>query len=189
MNIYEIMSEETKYECPECGTSVAEDETKCPGCGAVFEESGDEAIKEPEAAVVTAEKADDEVGEPVKDAETADDAGGEPVKEAERVDAEEADDVAEEKKEDEQTPVKKEAAPPAAKPKNAGLNKGGIVIALLGGLGLAGAALLDPLLNILDSKHPADINIGPTQMLGIAAAAIVLAVGIVVAFAMRKTAK
>jgi DNA-directed RNA polymerase subunit RPC12/RpoP len=167
-----MMSEETKYECPECGTSVAENETKCSGCGAVFEESADEAVKEPEAAVVTAEKVEDE--------------GGEPVTEAEKVDTNEADSVEEEKKEDEGTHDKTEERPPATEPKNAGLNKIGIVIALLGGLGVVGAALLDALINILDSNHPADINIGPTQMLGIAAAAIVLAVGIVVTFAMRR---
>jgi DNA-directed RNA polymerase subunit RPC12/RpoP len=32
----ESCSEETEYECPNCGKPVSEDDVKCPHCGAVF---------------------------------------------------------------------------------------------------------------------------------------------------------
>jgi len=174
ITVNEIMPEETKYECPECGTSVNEDESKCPGCGAVFDEGPKEAAEGPEVAIVTAEKVEDESDEPVKEAEK--------IGTNEDTD----DNGEEEKKEAEETPDEKEEEPPAHEPKKAGPNKLGLVISVVGILGVMGAVLLDPLMNILDSKHPADINIGTTQMAGVLVAAIVLVAGIVITFAMRK---
>jgi hypothetical protein len=219
MDVNESMAEETTYECPECGTSVGEHETRCPGCGAVFEDSTAEDDQEREVAVVAAEKDDEEGGEPegkaeeaeddadetarepenaeeeenepVKEAEKIEDAGDEPVEEAEKVEAGEiTGEKAEAEKEDAgEASSEREEEPAARMPKKAGLNMGGIVIAALGGAGILGALLLDPLMNLVDSKHPADINIGPTQLLGVVVAALVLAAGGVIAFVMRKKGK
>jgi uncharacterized membrane protein YdbT with pleckstrin-like domain len=123
--------------------------------------------------VVTAEKVEDESVEPEKEQED---------KEAK----EDAGEKTEEKKKEEETPDEEDREPPAGEPMKAGLNKVGIVVSVLGILGVVGAVLLDPVMNILDSKHSAAIIIGPTQMAGVLVAAVVLVVGLVITFAMRK---
>jgi hypothetical protein len=168
------MPEETKLECPDCGTSVKESDTKCPGCGAVFEDDAKEDAGATDVAVVTAENVEDESSDPEKDKED--------IKAKEDADekTEETD------KEEDETPDEGEKEPPAGEPMKAGLNKVGIVVSALGILGVLGAVLLDPVMNILDSKHSSAIIIGPTQMAGVLAAAVVLVVGLVITFAMRK---
>ena len=168
------MPEETKFECPDCGTSVNESDSKCPGCGAIFEEPAKKDAGGAEVAVVTAEKVEDESAEPEKeqeDKELKEDTGKK---------------TEEKKKEEEETPDEEDREPPAGEPMKAGLNIVGIVVSVLGILGVVGAVLLDPVMNTLDSKHSAAIIIGPTQMAGVLVAAVVLVVGLVITFAMRK---
>jgi hypothetical protein len=71
-----------------------------------------------------------------------------------------------------------EAGPPAPNIKKPGLSMAGLMITVLGAIGIVGAYLLDPILNMTDSSHPAGISIGNTQMMGIGVAAVVLVVGI-----------
>lgn len=75
---------------------------------------------------------------------------------------------------------------PAPKKKKTGVSMVGLMIMLVGALGLVGAFVFDPIMNMMDSSHPADINIGNTQMIGIVVAAIVLVVGIIITVLMRK---
>ena len=185
------MPEPSDYECPECGTQVGESDNKCHGCGAVFEENPEEGAEEPDIAIVTAEKVYDESGEPVEEAEKVEEDSEGNVEDAEENDVkEDTDDKTKEKEqEDEETPDEKEEEPPAEAPRKAGLNKGGIVVTVLGVLGIVGAVLLDPLMNLVYSEHSADINMGTAQMAGVLVAVIVLIAGIVITFAMRRKGK
>jgi len=118
------------------------------------------------------------------------------VIEAEKVDegsenAEEAEEEDETEKEKEVETGKKESrAEPdeetSAPKKKAGLPMAGIIITVLGAIGIVGAVLLDPIMNMTNQSHPADIIIGNMQMIGIAVAAVVLVVGIVITVLMRK---
>ena len=69
--------------------------------------------------------------------------------------------------------------------KKGGLNMGGMILAVLGVLGTIGAVLLDPILHMTDSKHSADIVIGPTQIMLILVGVIILVAGLAVAFVFR----
>ncbi len=126
------------------------------------------------------------IGETAKDREEAESAdggkgGGRPTEKAEN-----EEDSGGGKKAEEEPVVASRKGPSSRHGKKAGPNKAGIAIAALGALGLAGAVLLDPILNLLDSKHPAGINIGTTQMAGLMAAVIVLAAGVVIALVMGR---
>jgi uncharacterized membrane protein YcjF (UPF0283 family) len=74
----------------------------------------------------------------------------------------------------------------APKKKKSGLPMAGMMVTALGAVGIVGAVLLDPIMNAMNHSHPADIAIGSTQMIGIAVAAVVLVVGIVITVVMRK---
>jgi hypothetical protein len=81
--------------------------------------------------------------------------------------------------------AEKAAQPPkAGKP---GPNLVGIAVAVLGALGLGGAILLDPLLNLIDNNHPAEPSIGTSQLAIMIAAAPVMMAGIIIAFTLRRT--
>ena len=101
-----------------------------------------------------------------------------------------ADESGEKADESEQKPEKsgkvnsKEPAAPGKK--KIGLNMVGVVITVLGVLGLIGAVLLDPFMNIVDSSHPAAMNIGIMQMIGIAVAVLVLVAGVMITIAKRE---
>ena len=101
-------------------------------------------------------------------------------------------DVKEDSKEktEEVEEVKEEKSKHPAPKKKSILSLSGLIIAVLGALGLVGAILLDPLMNMTDSNHSADINIGGTQMMAVLAAAMVVIVGMVITIIMRsKSAK
>jgi len=80
----------------------------------------------------------------------------------------------------------KSKEPEAVKTKKPGLNMIGVVVSVLGVLGLIGAVLLDPFMNIVDSSHPAAMNIGFMQMIGLAVAVLVLAAGVMITISKRK---
>ena len=105
---------------------------------------------------------------------------GEPEDTAEAEDKEKAE-TGEEKPEE-----KTEAEPPAPKAKKSGLSMAGLIVTVLGAVGTVGAFLLDPILNMTDSSHPAGISIGNIQMMVIGVAAVVLIVGIVIIVLPRK---
>lgn len=165
------MPEGGAYECPDCGARVKEEDTICISYGAVFEDNA-EAHEKP-AGEAASDVIDAELIRP--------EAGEEKPKETGQVPEKEKDEAEKAGKEKEEPPPKEKIKP--------GLNTTGLVIAVLGVLGLAGAILLDPILNIIDSAHPAGISIGPSQMAGIAVAALVLVAGVVIAFAMRRKGK
>jgi hypothetical protein len=70
--------------------------------------------------------------------------------------------------------------PSAVEKKKSGPNILGVAISVLGILGLIGGVLLDPFMNIVDSSHPAAMNIGMMQMIGIAVAVLVLVAGVMI---------
>jgi uncharacterized membrane protein YdbT with pleckstrin-like domain len=113
------------------------------------------------------------------------------VVEAEKVEDEPEDKAEAEEKEEaepkkEKTQKKPEKEPPVPKSKKSGLSMAGLIITVLGAIGIAGAVLLDPIMNLMDSSHPAEISIGNMQMIGIVAAAVVLIVGIIITVITRK---
>ena len=134
------------------------------------------------------EKTDDNEDEEAKEVEAEDGAEDSENKVENVEDQKEQTEEDGEQAEDEKKKVEADAEeePTAPVKKKAGLNMGGVVIAILGVLGLIGAVLWDPFMNILESKHAADINIGSTQIYGIVAAVLVLLVGVMIIFAMRK---
>jgi F0F1-type ATP synthase assembly protein I len=75
---------------------------------------------------------------------------------------------------------------PGPKKKKSGIPMIGLIVTLLGAIGIVGAVLLDPIMNMMDASHPAGIAIGSMQMIGVGVAAMVLVVGIVIAVVMRK---
>jgi len=85
----------------------------------------------------------------------------------------------EDEKDAEEVVEVKSEEPAAPKKKSALVNMAEIVIVLVGVVGVVGALLLDPVMNIFDSGHSADINIGTTQMMGVVAAMVVLIAGLV----------
>jgi len=131
------------------------------------------------------EKADDVESKEASEAE-AEDAEENGEKKAEDQKEQAEDD--EEKDDDDKTIVETEAEeePPAPVKKKAGPSMGGVAIAIVGVLGVIGAVLWDPFMNIMDSKRSAAINVGTTQLFGIVAAALVLVVGVIIVFAMRR---
>lgn len=111
--------------------------------------------------------------------------------EVEDVTAVESEQGTEEEKADESGQKAKEKKangkkPAAAQTKKSGPNTLGIAISILGVLGLIGGVLLDPFMNIVDSSHPAAMNIGIMQMIGIAVAVLVLVAGVMMTIAKRK---
>ena len=62
----------------------------------------------------------------------------------------------------------------------------GLAITVLGALGVAGAVVLDPVMNMMDSSHSATIAIGMMQMGGIAVAAVVLVAGVLISMKRKK---
>jgi len=81
---------------------------------------------------------------------------------------------------------KLEAGPPAPTPKKSGISMPGLIVTVLGAIGIVGAVILDPIMNMMDSSHSADIIIGNTHMMVVVAAAVVLIVGIVITVLTRK---
>lgn len=96
-----------------------------------------------------------------------------------------AEKVEDEKDAEDVVEVKSEE-PAAPKKKSAFKDMSEIAIVLVGALALVGALLLDPILNIFDSDHSADINIGTTQMMGVVAAMVILIAGVVMIAVSRK---
>jgi hypothetical protein len=82
-------------------------------------------------------------------------------------------------------PKQDEELPEPGKQKS-GVPMAGLAITALGALGVAGAIVLDPVMNMVDSSHPATMAIGMMQMIGIAVAAVVLVAGILVSMKRKK---
>jgi cobalamin biosynthesis Mg chelatase CobN len=103
--------------------------------------------------------------------------------------SEEEDETEDEKETDtknKKSRAKADEQSPAPKKKKSGIPMIGLIVTLLGAIGIVGAVLLDPIMNMMDASHPAAIAIGSMQMIGVGVAAIVLVVGIVIAVVMRK---
>jgi hypothetical protein len=137
---------------------------------------------------VKVKKTDEDESEEASDVEAEDAVEIGEKKEITAKDQKEQAEDDDEKDDDDKTIVETEAeeGPPAPVKKKAGLNMGGVAISIVGVLGVVGAVLWDPFMNILDSKRSAAINVGTTQLFGIVAAALVLVVGVIIVFAMRK---
>lgn len=82
--------------------------------------------------------------------------------------------------------VDEPADEPQPEPGRARLGMAGIVISALGAVGVLAGVFLDPLRSLAEPVHPAAIEIGATQLAGILAAAIVTAIGVILAFSWRK---
>jgi hypothetical protein len=108
-------------------------------------------------------------------------------KEVEEVKADESGEIADGSEQKAESTEKVESEVPVeVEKKKTGLNMSGIAITVLGVLGLIGGILYDPLMNIVDSSHPAEMSIGIMQMMGIVVAVLVLVAGVMIIITKRK---
>jgi uncharacterized membrane protein YdbT with pleckstrin-like domain len=141
----------------------------------------DEEGNEDKVDFVEAEEVDEESEEKEESDEKEEE---DPSKDDDEAEGEQKEDETEE----EEPKKKPKNEPPAQKAKKSGPSMIGLIIIFLGAVGIVGAFLLDPILNMTDSSHPAAIAIGTIQMMGIALAAVVLIIGIVITVMPRKKA-
>lgn len=111
---------------------------------------------------------------------------GEPIQ-GEKVEEEDATEKDKKTETGKDTHQKKDDGEPLAPgKKKSGVPMAGLTITVLGAIGIAGAVVLDPMMNAVDSSHPAAIAIGTMQMVGIAVAAVVLVAGVLVSMKRKK---
>jgi len=168
------MSPKSKNECPACGTSADENESICPGCGTVLEEDPKNETEEYNVPLSTEKTVDAEEDEGVIAEEPLGESSEEEIEKTEA---------------NEEMLKKREKAPTLKGPNDTEVNRVGTVIYLLGALGVMVGTLQDPLMNIIDSSHPATITMGAMQLAVVLISAIVMVAGFFIMFFMPKKSR